>query len=93
MCDFNTCALHPTRVWQRKEPCDLQVGGVFGDVWRDAGQFEVGAIDHGALTATFLWTHEVLETVATQAAAVVLLTCRGDGTGERSNRKTHKGTR
>lgn len=56
---------------------DLQVRGVFGDVRRYAGQFEVGAVDHGALAAAFLRTHQVLEALAVQAAAVVFLACSG----------------
>lgn len=52
---------------------------MFRDVRRHAGQFEVGAVNHGAFTATFLRTHQVLEALAVQAAAVVLLACSGGG--------------
>lgn len=55
------------------------------DVWRYPGQFEIGAVDHGAFTATFLWTHQILETLATQTAAIVLLTC-GEGQEREINR-------
>ncbi|TNN71386.1 hypothetical protein EYF80_018335 [Liparis tanakae] len=65
------------------EDVDVYVGGVFGDVRRYAGQFEVGAVDHGAFTATFLRTHQILETIATQTTAVVLLTCGGKRERER----------
>lgn len=50
---------------------------MFRDVRGNAGQFEVGAVDHGAFTATFLRTHEILETLPTQTTAIILLTCRG----------------
>lgn len=68
---------------------------MFGDVRRYAGQFEVGAVDHGAFAAAFLRTHQVLEALAVQAAAVVFLACsgkRGGGRGvvmgwERHSRK------
>lgn len=56
---------------------------MLGDVWRYTGQFEIGAVDHGAFTATFLRTHQILETLATQTAAIVLLTCRGKRGEER----------
>lgn len=61
----------------RGETDDSQVCGVFRDVCRYAGQFEVGAVDHGAFTAAFLRTHQVLEALAVQAAAVVVLACSG----------------
>lgn len=64
-------------------PADLQVCGVFGDVWRYAGQFEIGAVDHGAFAATFLRTHQILEALPTQATTIVLLTCRGKREGKR----------
>lgn len=54
---------------------DLQVCGVFRDVWRYSGQLEIGAVNHCAFTATLLWTYQVLETFPTQTAAIVLLTC------------------
>lgn len=66
---------------------DLQVCGVFRDVWRDTGQFEVGAVHHGAFTATFLRTHKVLETLATQTATVVFLTCRKERDGGQRERE------
>lgn len=78
-----------SRVAYNKSVCvwtgraDLQVCGVLGDVWRYTGQFEIGAVDHGAFTATFLRTHQILETLATQTAAIVLLTCRGKRGEER----------
>lgn len=50
---------------------------MFRDVRRYAGQFEVGAVNHGALTAAFLRTHQVLKALAVQAAAVVFLACSG----------------
>lgn len=57
---------------------------MLGDVGGQAGQFEVGAVDHGAFAAAFLRTHQVLEALAVQAAAVVFLACSGSrGWGER----------
>lgn len=57
---------------------------MLGDVSGQAGQFEVGAVDHGAFAAAFLRTHQVLEALAVQAAAVVFLACSGNrGWGER----------
>lgn len=55
---------------------DLQVRGVFRDVWRYTGQFKIGAVDHGAFAATFLRTHQILETLPAQATTIVLLACR-----------------
>lgn len=69
-------------VCKKETPAGLQVCGVFGDVWRYTGQFEIGAVDHGAFAATFLWTHQVLETLPTQTATIVLLTCRGKREGK-----------
>lgn len=82
-----------TRACERKGETlrDSQVRGVFRDVWRYTGQFEIGAVDHGALAATFLWTHQILEALATQTAAVVLLTCRGER--ERGENKVTYSTR
>lgn len=54
---------------------------MFGDVCRYAGQFEVGAVNHGAFAAAFLRTHQILEALAVQAAAVVFLACSGKGGG------------
>lgn len=57
---------------------------MFGDVRRYAGQFEVGAVNHGAFAAAFLRAHQVLEAIAVQAAAVVFLACSGKrGGGQR----------
>lgn len=79
--------LHTIKVYacEQETPAraDLQVCGVLGDVWRYTGQFEIGAVDHGAFTATFLRTHQILETLAAQTAAIVLLTCRGKRGEER----------
>ena len=50
---------------------------MFGQVGGDACQFEVGAVDHCALTAAAFRTHQVLEAVSAQTAAVVLRTCGG----------------
>lgn len=55
---------------------------MFGDVWRYTGEFEVGAVHHGAFTAAFLWTHQILETIAAQTTPIVLLTCRGKREGK-----------
>lgn len=68
----------------------LQVGGVFRDVRRNPGQFEVGAVHHGAFTATSLRTHQILETLPTQPVAVVLLTCRGRATVEDTETERRK---
>lgn len=54
---------------------------MFRDVRRYAGQLDVGAVNHGAFTAAFLRTHQVLKALAVQAAAVVFLACSG-GRGE-----------
>lgn len=51
---------------------------MFRDVLRYTGHFEIGAVDYGAFTATFLRTHQVLEALAAQTAAIVLLTYRGE---------------
>ncbi len=81
-------------VCEKETPADLQVCGVFGDVWRYTGQFEIGAVDHGAFTATFLWTHQILETLPTQTATIVLLTCRGKREGKtKKERKWHRRNR
>lgn len=57
---------------------------MFGDVRRHAGQFEVGAVDHGAFAAALLRANQVLEALPVQPTAIVLLACRGeDGQGER----------
>lgn len=55
---------------------DLQVRSVVRDVWRNTGQFKIGAVDHSAFAATFLRTHQILETLPAQAATIVLLACR-----------------
>lgn len=52
----------------------LQVCCVLRDVWRYTGQFEVGTVHDGAFTSTFLRTNQVLETLTTESAAIVLLT-------------------
>ena len=51
---------------------------MFRDMWRYTGQFEIRAVDYSAFTATFLWTDQVLEALATQTAAIVFLTCKGE---------------
>lgn len=89
--DISSCVAYNIQhvcVCNKKTPADLQVCGVFGDVWRYTGQFEIGAVDHGAFTATFLRTHQILETLSAQTTAVVLLTCRGKGDGK-TKRKTN----
>lgn len=50
----------------------LQVGDVFGEVARDAGQLLVGAVHNGALTATLVGAYQVHEAVAAEPAAVIL---------------------
>lgn len=50
----------------------LQVGDIFREVARDAGQLLVGAIHNGALAATPLGAHEVQEALTAEPAAVVL---------------------
>lgn len=65
-------------LYKTVRPADLQVCGVFRDVWRYSGQLEIGAVNHCAFTATLLWTYQVLETFPTQTAAIVLLTCRSE---------------
>lgn len=50
---------------------------MLGDVRGYAGQFEVGAVNHGAFAAAFLRTHQVLKALPVQAAAVVFLACSG----------------
>lgn len=77
-------------VSEKETAADLQVSGVFGDVWRHTGQFEIGAVDHGAFAATFLWTHKILEAIPAQATAVVLLTCREKREGETKRERNRK---
>lgn len=62
---------------------NLQVCGVFRNMWRYTGEFEIGTVNHGAFTAAFLWTHQVLETLPTQTATIILLTCRAKREGKR----------
>ena len=88
--DISSCVAHNTQhvcVCNKRTPADLQVRGVFGDVRRYAGQFEVGAVDHGAFAATFLRTHQILETLPAQTATIVLLTCRGKGGDGKTKKK------
>lgn len=59
-------------------------------MWRYSGQFEIGAVDHGSFAATFLWTYQVLETLPTQTAAIILLTCRADREGRRKKEQNKK---
>lgn len=58
------------------------------DVWRNTGQFEVGAVDHCAFAAAFLWTNLVLEALPIQTTTIVLLTCeeRWEEQKKRKNR-------
>lgn len=60
--------------YKYRKAADSQVGGVFRDMWRNTGQFEIGAVDHCAFAATFFWTNQILEALPVQATAIVLLT-------------------
>lgn len=68
---------------------DLQVCGVFRDVWRNTGQLQIGAVNHSAFAATFLRTYQVLEALPAQTTTIVLLTCRGKRKGTRQG-EPHK---
>lgn len=76
------------RAFESEAAADSQVCGVVGDVCRDTGKLQIGAVDHGAFAATFLRTHQILEALPAQAAAIVLLTCRGER-GGRTERQWH----
>lgn len=60
------------------------------NMWGYTGQFEIGTVDHGAFTAAFLWTHQVLETLPTQTATIILLTCRVRREGKREKDQNKK---
>lgn len=59
---------------------------MFRDVWRNTGQFEIGAVNHCAFAATFLRTNQVLEALPIQTTTIVLLTCE-DRREEQKKRK------
>lgn len=58
---------------------------------RDSGQFQIGTVNHGAFTATFFWTHQVLETLPAQTAPILLLTCRTKRKRKKSEREDRSG--
>lgn len=61
-------------VKKNKKTADSQVCGVFRDMWRNTGQFEIGTVDHCAFAAAFLRTNQILEALPIQPTTIVLLT-------------------
>ncbi len=66
---------HTDKVCRRQMECDSQFGGVLGDVIWYFGEFLVGTVHCGALTAALLWASQVSEAVPSELTAVILRTC------------------
>lgn len=60
---------------------DSQFGSVLGDVIRDFGEFLVGAVDRGALTAALLGAGQVCEAIPSQFTPIILGTWSQTQTG------------
>ncbi len=67
--------VHTHKVCRRQMECDSQFGGVLGDVIWYFGEFLVGTVHCGALTAALLWASQVSEAVPSELTAVILRTC------------------
>lgn len=65
---------HTDRLCSRKLQHDSQFGGVLGDVIWYFGEFLVGAVHRGALTAALLWAGQVGEAVPSKLTAVIFST-------------------